>query len=138
MVRFGASEKASALFGVGSSVMESNWASQVVERYLRDLYAIHTAGAGMSPAAYYPPLADLLNEIGRTLQPHVRCLLHFKSIGANLPDGGLFTADQFASPAGYNSLPRTPPARGVILVKQPGDALDEVPGAPPLARYLKK
>src|SRR3712207_555328 len=118
--------------------MENNWALQVVESYLRNLYSIYSAGTGMSEAAYYPPLANLLNEIGRTLQPHVRCLLHFKRMSANLPDGGLFTADQFASPADYNSLPRTTPGRGVVLVKSPGESLENALQDQALARHLKR
>src|SRR5688572_28998058 len=138
VARLASLRKVLLLFGAGNRAMESKWALQVMESYLSNLYGIYTAGAGMSEAAYYPPLANLLNEIGRTLQPNVRCLLHFKRMSPNLPDGGLFTADQFASPADYNSLPRTSPARGVILVKSPGESLDEAILAQAVARHLKR
>ena len=44
-----------------------------------------------------------------------------KNRGAGMPDGGLFTADQFAKRADINQLKGQPPARGVIEVKGTGD-----------------
>jgi hypothetical protein len=61
-------------------------------------------------------LAALFNEIGKTLKPKVRCIINLKNRGAGLPDGGLFTPDQFQKTA-TEPLPGTIPARGVIEVK---------------------
>jgi hypothetical protein len=62
-------------------------------------------------------LAALLNEVGKTLKPKVRCIINLKNRGAGLPDGGLFTPDQFQKTTDAEPLPGTIPARGVIEVK---------------------
>lgn len=66
-----------------------------LERYLRDLHEIRSTGAGVKEASYYPSLANLLNAVGQTLKPHVRCVINLANVGAGIPDGGLFTPDQF-------------------------------------------
>jgi len=43
-----------------------------LETYLHDLYATHSSGAGVDELSYYLPLANLLNEIGKSLKPRVR------------------------------------------------------------------
>jgi hypothetical protein len=60
--------------------------------YLRDL----REGRAISVAetSFYGPLATLLNTIGATLKPRVRCIIHPKGAGAGIPDGGFYTADQ--------------------------------------------
>src|SRR6267143_2154124 len=40
-------------------------------------------------------LAALLNEVGKSLKPRVRCIINPRNRGAGIPDGGLFTPDQF-------------------------------------------
>lgn len=65
-----------------------------LESYLRDLHDIRSTGATVKETSYYPPLANLLNAIGHTLKPRVRCVINLKNQGAGLPDGGLFTPDQ--------------------------------------------
>jgi hypothetical protein len=60
-----------------------------LEAYLR------STGAGVPETSYYPPLANLLNAVGQALTPRVRCVINLKNRGAGLPDGGLFTADQY-------------------------------------------
>ena len=107
-----------------------------VEAYLRHLYQIYTSGARV----YDPALANLLNEIGQTLKPRVRCLLNLKSISPGLPDGGLFTLDQFpGSPESTRlELPNNPPARGVIMTQNLGDDLQKVVHSEPLVKYLEK
>lgn len=66
------------------------------------------------------PLADLLYDIGKTLKPKVRCIINLKNRGAGLPDGGLFTPDQFQKST-TDPLPGTIPAQGVIEVKPASD-----------------
>ena len=87
-----------------------------LETYIRELYDIRSTGAATPETSYYGPLAALLNEIGKTLKPKVRCIINLKNRGAGLPDGGLFTPDQFQKTA-TEPLPGTIPARGVIEVK---------------------
>jgi hypothetical protein len=66
-----------------------------LETYLRDLHDIRATGASVQETSFYPPLANLLNAVGPTLKPRVRCIINLKNQGAGMPDGGLFTPDQF-------------------------------------------
>jgi len=66
-----------------------------LENFLKDVQEIHALRAGVDETSYYGALDALLNEHGKMLKPRVRCILHIKNRGAGLPDGGLFTADQF-------------------------------------------
>jgi hypothetical protein len=43
-----------------------------LEIYLRELRDIRASGAGVDELSYYHPLANLLNEHGKTLKPKVR------------------------------------------------------------------
>jgi hypothetical protein len=91
-----------------------------LETYIRELYDIRSTGAATPETAYYPALSNLLNEVGKTLKPKVRCIINLKNRGAGLPDGGLFTPDQFQR-TDTEPLPGTIPARGVIEVKPASD-----------------
>ena len=89
-----------------------------LETYLEELYAIRSSGAAVRETSGYPALANLLNAIGHTLKPKVRCFIHVKNSGAGLPDGGLFTPDQLKNTDEEAPLLGIPqPARGVIEVK---------------------
>jgi hypothetical protein len=87
-----------------------------VETYLHELREIRSADAGVKETTYYTALANLLDAVGKTLKPKVRCILQLQNRGAGNPDGGLFTADQFpkgsAEPLGSGL-----PSRGVIEIK---------------------
>jgi len=87
-----------------------------IEAYLRDLHLIRSAGAAQPETSFYPPLANLLNEIGKTLKPKVRCVMQFQNLGAGMPDGRLFTADQFQR-SSADPLSDQLPSRGVIEAK---------------------
>ena len=89
-----------------------------LEIYLEELRAIRSSGAVVKETSGYGALANLLNAIGHTLKPRVRCFIHVKNSGAGLPDGGLFTPDQLKNPDEEAPLLGIPlPARGVIEVK---------------------
>jgi hypothetical protein len=45
-----------------------------LETYFRNLHEIHASGAGVKETSYYGTLETLLNEIGKTLKPRVRCI----------------------------------------------------------------
>ena len=66
-----------------------------VEDYLSEIGKIRATHAGTGETSYYPPLSGLLNAIGETLSPKVRCVIQLQNRGAGMPDGGMFTADQF-------------------------------------------
>ena len=65
-----------------------------LETYLTELREIHDSGAATKETSGYPALANLLDAVGHSLKPKVRCLIQLKNSGAGLPDGGLFTPDQ--------------------------------------------
>jgi len=111
-----------------------------VERYLSDIGEIRATGAGTVETSYYPALSTLLNEIGKRPTPKVRCVIQLQNKGAGMPDGGMFTADQFRSKAakqnaGANPLETLPPSRGVIEVKSPAEDLADIIASEQIARY---
>ena len=80
--------------------------------YLHELRDIRSSGAAVKETSYYGPLANLLNAVGKMLKPRVRCLINIQNKGAGLPDGGLFTPDQFQRVTEAAPLPGQAPARG--------------------------
>jgi hypothetical protein len=121
-----------------------------LESYLNNLAYIRAASARAAEASFYSPLANLLNQVGQTLKPQVRCILNLKDIGAGLPDGGLFSADQFPNPpatiktpqvweashSSPKSLPATPPSRGAIEVKSTAADLRKMAHGLQVVKYL--
>jgi hypothetical protein len=91
------------------------------ETYLRELRDIRSTGAGVKETSYYSALSNLFNEVGKRLKPRVRCIISLANRGAGLPDGGLFTAEQFQKTSDAEPLPGQLPARGVIEVKSTKD-----------------
>jgi hypothetical protein len=93
----------------------------VLEAYLKDLRDIRSSGAGVPETSYYTPLANLLNEVGKSLKPRVRCILQLANRGAGQPDGGLFTNGQLRRADSSKPLLGQSPNRGVIEVKPTSD-----------------
>jgi type I restriction-modification system DNA methylase subunit len=92
------------------------------ETYIRDLQEIRATGAAVKETSYYGALEKLLNELGKTLKPKVRCVMQLKNTdGAGMPDGGIFTASQFQKKIGDTPTQPTNPERGVIEIKGTGD-----------------
>jgi hypothetical protein len=91
------------------------------EQYIQELRDIRATGATVKETSYYSPLANLLNEIGSTLKPKVRCFMQLKNLGAGMPDGGLFTARQYQRQSGDQPADPQNPERGVIEAKGTGD-----------------
>ncbi|PYV30335.1 MAG: DNA methyltransferase, partial [Acidobacteria bacterium] len=91
------------------------------ETYLKELYDIRALGAAQDETGYYVSLANLLNEVGRSLKPRVRCVMGLKNLGEGMPDGGLFTADQFPKGSPEKPLKGQVPARGAIEAKRVED-----------------
>src|SRR3972149_5308018 len=92
-----------------------------VETYLAELRAIRNTGANQPETSYYPALSNLLNEIGKTLKPKVRVVMPLANLGAGMPDGGLFSQDQYQKKKGADPLAGQKPAPGVIEVKPAKD-----------------
>lgn len=94
---------------------------KALERYLTELRDIRSSGAAVKETSYYPALANLLNDIGKELRPQVRCIITLRNRGAGLPDGGLFTPEQFQRGSPSDPLEGQVPSRGVIEVKPTSD-----------------
>jgi hypothetical protein len=107
-----------------------------LETYLKDLRDIRATGAAVAETSFYTPLANLLNELGKTLKPKVRAVINIANRGAGLPDGGLFTADQFRRTSDAAPRPGQLPARGVVEAKPPAEDVREVARRPQVKRYL--
>ena len=69
----------------------------LIEHYLIDLGEVRGTRSNVPETSFYPALERLLTAIGKTLSPKVRCVINLANRGAGLPDGGLFSADQFRS-----------------------------------------
>ena len=109
-----------------------------LETYLRELRDIRSSGAAVKETSYYPALSNLFNEVGKRLKPRVRCIINLANRGAGLPDGGLFTAEQFQKPSEAEPLPAQPPARGVIEVKSTKDDAWVTADGEQVSRYWGK
>src|SRR6185437_5860006 len=108
------------------------------EKFLHDVHDIRSSGAAVDETAYYGPLESLLNEIGKTVKPRVRCIIHIKNRGAGLPDGGLFTQDQLGSKTRPEPKQGQLPSRGAIEVKPPKESASAIGLSNQVARYLSR
>ncbi len=108
-----------------------------LEDYLRELRDIRRSGSAVPETSYYPALAALLDAVGATLKPKVRCIVN-PSHGAGIPDVGLFTPDQFQKASAEEPLPGTKPSRGVVEAKPTSnDAFLTADGAQ-VSKYWKE
>lgn len=108
----------------------------LLETYVHELREIRASGSAVRETSYYPALANLLNRVGAILRPRVRCVINIKNQGAGIPDGGLFTPDQYAS--GDEPVTGQIPARGVIEAKGTNEDVREVARSEQVLRYLRR
>ena len=87
--------------------------------YLTDCRNRRGTGATTPETSLYSPLEALLNAAA-DVKPKlkVRCFMNLKDQGAGMPDGGLFTKDQFSHKS-TEPPPGQAPARGAIECKPP-------------------
>jgi hypothetical protein len=108
-----------------------------IESYLEKLAEIRASGHATDETSYYPAIEVLLAEIGKRLKPRVLPVLQLKNQGAGLPDGGLFTQDQFKK----NSMPEDftvqPPNRGVVEVKGLSEETSKTVQSEQVKKYLR-
>jgi len=107
-----------------------------LEIYLTELREIHDSGAATKETSGYPALANLLDTVGHSLKPRVRCIIQLKNSGAGLPDGGLFTPDQLKHHDEQAPLFGLAPARGVLEVKSTADELADIIPSDQVKQYL--
>lgn len=94
---------------------------------------------GVKETSYYGTLESFLNSIGSELKPNVRAIINTKSLGAGIPDGGLFTKDQFSkNQEELEDFIATPPSRGVIEVKGTSDNVETIAKSAQVKKYLEK
>lgn len=105
-----------------------------LETYLAEIAALRGATRETSG---YPALANLLNAVGQTLKPKVKCIIHPKNSGAGIPDGGLFTPDQLKHKDEAESFTGQKPARGAIEVKPAAEGLDALLGTQQVKDYVE-
>lgn len=106
---------------------------QLLETYLNELRANRAFGTAETTS--YPALANLLNSIGKELKPRVKCLMNPKSKGQGIPDGGFYTADQFARTG--DTLPGQLPSRGAMEVKPVSQDIKKLAKSEQVLKYLK-
>ena len=108
-----------------------------LESYLRELNDVHSSGAAVPETSYYPALSNLLNEVGDSLKPKVRCIINPKNQGGGIPDGGLYLESQVKNNPQAESLKGPLPARGVMEVKGVKADVRSIVGGQQVANYLK-
>ncbi|HVB25292.1 MAG TPA: type ISP restriction/modification enzyme [Ktedonobacteraceae bacterium] len=107
-----------------------------VETYIQTLLDIHHTGEASKETSYYNALANLLNDIGKTLKPLVHCVINPKNRGAGIPDGGLYTLEQKIL---EDEAPTTRiPARGAIEIKSTSEDVEKIADSEQVLRYLKR
>ncbi|MEN6357136.1 MAG: type ISP restriction/modification enzyme [Armatimonadota bacterium] len=106
------------------------------ETYIRELYTAHATGANVAETSHYGALANLLNEIGKTLKPKVSCVINLRNQGAGLPDGGLFTSDQLRKHT--DTVFDQVPSRGAIEVKGTSDDVLHISQTKQVRDYVER
>ncbi len=110
-----------------------------LQTYLAELHRLRSIGVATDETSYYPPLHNLLNELGRRLKPKVFCLSQPKDAGGGRPDLYLFTANQLAKTKSLKEpIPDAPPERGVIEVKGTGEEVGKLAKSKQVADYWKQ
>lgn len=110
--------------------------AHAIETYLEEVAAIHASDAAVGELAYYGALSRLLSDVGSSLEPHVRCVMSLRDLGAGFPDGGLFTADQFDHDGDApGERPQGKPSRGAIEAKATDRDIWPVIGSDQVRRY---
>lgn len=130
--------KRRATSGTAASGGEDAASQGIVEEYLSELRSVRSSGAGVPETSYYPALSNLFNAVGRLLKPKVRCVINLANQGAGLPDGGLFTAEQFQRLANGALKPGQLPSRGAIEVKGTKPEVGAIAASLQVQEYLKR
>ncbi|NCR38683.1 MAG: N-6 DNA methylase [Microcystis aeruginosa W13-11] len=106
--------------------------------YFRNLQEIHSSQAAVKETSYYGTLETLLNEIGKTLKPRVRCIINLRNQGAGLPDGGLFNVDQFPKNQELEPFTAVFPERGAIEIKGTKEDVKKIAASEQVQKYWQK
>ncbi|CAN5296891.1 DNA methyltransferase [soil metagenome] len=111
--------------------------SSEIKTYLWRMSEIRRTGSAVKETSFYGTLENLLNEIGKSLKPKVRCVINLQNRGAGLPDGGFFTVNQFQKSS--NELIKGQlPERGAIEIKGTKDEVRIIADTKQVNDYLHK
>lgn len=110
--------------------------AQLVESYLSELRACRSAG--VAETSFYPPLAKLLDSLGKDLKPKVQCVVTLKNTGAGIPDAGLFTSNSLRRAPQEEIFRGIPPDRGALEAKAPAAEVAKVAKSEQVARYAER
>lgn len=111
-----------------------------VRNYLDHIRIVHNTGEAVPETSYYGALETLLNAIGGTVKPRVRCILNPRNRGAGIADLGLFTHSQVrdASRRSRSSWDLDMPERGVVEAKPASWTLGAIAATEQVERYLQR
>lgn len=111
--------------------------TMILHNYLKNILEIKSSGMAVKETSYYGTLENMLNEIGKKLKPNVRAIINTRNIGSGIPDGGLFTRDQFPKGSGIRyELENILPSRGVIEVKGTTESVESIILTDQVKKYL--
>lgn len=103
--------------------------------YLKGIDGIRSTGGGTEEESYYASLENLLNAVGLTLKPEVKCVAQLKNTGAGEPDFGLYSGSQLQSQPDAGGFVGTLPERGVVEVKPWTEEIDGIIKSDQIRRY---
>jgi type I restriction-modification system DNA methylase subunit len=108
-----------------------------LQEYLSNLLTIKMSGMAVKETSYYGSIETFINKIGSTLKPTVRTIINTKNVGSGIPDGGLFTKEQF-SLLKDGFAEGTLPSRGVIEIKGTSENLKNTLESDQVKKYLTR
>ncbi len=80
-----------------------------------ELSEIRTSSPAVNEAAYYGPLANLQNEISKTLKPDAKYIMRFQTRGQGSRMAGCLLRSNFRKPVIAESITIQLSARGAII-----------------------
>ena len=108
-----------------------------VRTYFRRMTEIRSTGGATNETSYYSALENLLNEVGRRLDPNVICNGQLRNQGAGHPDFALYSRKQCSKGVpkpGQGEIPE----RGVIEVKPLADNSWQTAKGKQAAKYFDR
>lgn len=109
----------------------------IVRTFLERMVEIKSTGGATSETSFYSALENLLNEVGKSLDPNVICNGQLRNQGAGHPDFGLYNQKQCQKGApkkGQGEIPE----RGVVEVKPLADSTWQTAKSNQATKYFQK
>jgi len=103
--------------------------------FLAEVHRVRASGGGTGERSFYGAFQNLVNAVGRSLKPKVFCVNELADLGAGRPDFGFYSADRLPRDIAGGDPLATPPDRGVVEMKAPGDDLWSTLRGPQLEAY---